>query len=398
MPAVIEATFRVVTPLFCSGAESDRPELRLPSLKGVLQYWWRALAWSRLGGNLATIRRHEDQLFGSSRSGQSRVLLRMVPPKLQTRSVGTVLTAVPGDSRPVGEGARYLGYGVMEAFPSRSKGTKAGELTRACFPAPFEFTVHLLCRDLDTCAIILLLDSLRAVGMLGGLGAKSRKGYGSLVLGSLKLDGANQQCPRSIDELCATIATLRSTNGSPGLPQYTALSSQARHVLLMSDKKYPLEMLDLVGREMVRYRSWGRGGRILGGRIDSEQHFKDDHDLMKGAVRNSHPRRVAFGLPHSYGRQQVIPYSSKLDRRASPLFIHIHECEGVPVAVLSFLPARFLPKGKSHISVGGARVAQVPECQLYEPIHDFLDRLLNESKIRRNTRQESFTGAREVKA
>ena len=35
----------------------------------------------------------------------------------------------------------------------------------------------------------LLRDAFIAVGVLGGMGAKSRKGYGSLVLQSLKIDG-----------------------------------------------------------------------------------------------------------------------------------------------------------------------------------------------------------------
>ena len=114
-------------------------------------------------------------------------------------------------------------------------------------------------------------------------------------------------------------------------------------MLVSSETDEALELLDLVGRELVRYRSWGHNGKILGNQIDSEQQFKDDHDLMKRAPqdRNAHPRRVAFGLPHNYGRgadDQVGPAASGLDRRASPLFIHMHQCDDTPVAVLSFLP------------------------------------------------------------
>ena len=91
---------------------------------------------------------------------------------------------------------------------------------------------------------------------------------------------------------------------------------------------------------------------------------------------------------------QVGPYNNRdLDRRASPLFIHIHECGSTPVAVLSFLPARFLPKGKSDISVGKDRVSQRPEEELYCPIHEFLDRLLDSGK-----RKEKFVDALEVRS
>ena len=117
--------------------------------------------------------------------------------------------------------------------------------------------------------------------------------------------------------------------------------------------------------------------------------------MMNGS-RSAHPRRIAFGLPHNYGpgkEKQVGPYNNRdLDRRASPLFIHIHECGSTPVAVLSFLPARFLPEGKSDILVGKDRISQRPEEELYRPIHEFLDRLLDSDK-----RQEKFVDAQKVR-
>ena len=44
----IEATFKVVTPMFMSGADQSQAELRTASIKGALRFWWRALAWERL--------------------------------------------------------------------------------------------------------------------------------------------------------------------------------------------------------------------------------------------------------------------------------------------------------------------------------------------------------------
>ena len=117
---------------------------------------------------------------------------------------------------------------------------------------------------------------------------------------------------------------------------------------------------------------------------------------MHGNRRNRHPRRIAFGLPHNYGKapdKQVGPYDKALDRRASPLFIHIHECGDTPFAVLSFLPARFLPEDRSDISVGGPRVRQTPEPELYRPIREFLDRLRDPKK-----REERFTDVVEVES
>ena len=397
MPVKIEVTYRVVTPLFCAGADLARPELRLPSFKGVLRYWWRALAWSRCGAELEAIRQQEDALFGSVGGGRSSVSMRLdLPTNPTTVRKGDVLTVSPKGGGVVGEGARYLGYGVMEAFASRKRGTKNGQLTRACLHAPFNFTVLMRGRDLNETELTSLTDALSALGTLGGIGAKSRKGYGSLGIQTLRVNGMEQWSrPQSLSDLCNAIKTLRPDDNTARLPEFTALSGKTRHVLLSSDRKEPVELLDLVGRELVRFRSWGRNGKILGGNVDSERKFEDDHDLMKNRLRERHPRRIAFGLPHNYGQgkdKEVKPLKD-LDRRASPLFIHIHECGSTPVAVLSFLPARFLPAGKSDISVGITPVSQRPEEDLYLPIHEFLDRLLDSSK-----REEKFVDALEVRS
>lgn len=392
----ISATYRVVTPLFCTGTDTTRAELRLPSFKGALRFWWRALAPLHCGGDLETIRRQENALFGSSDRGQSLVLMQLeLTDRPQTIGKGEILKA---EGKVVGEGTRYLGYGVMATFASQKSNMVAGELTRACLSAPFDFSVHIRCRDLCPRQKTSLEHALIALGTFGGLGAKNRKGFGSLVLQSLLVDKTERRrSSRTIAELKKTIEDIRAGQEKLTLPEYTALSGQTRHVILSSNKKEPVELLDLVGRELVRYRSWGRNGKILGGKVDSEKNFKDDHDLMKGNMPRHlvHPRRVAFGLPHNYGKHndmQISPHDSGLDRRASPLFIHIHECNASPVAVLSFLPARFLPKGRSAILVRGHKVEPKPKEELYRPIHDFLGRLLDRTK----RKEEKLTDAIEV--
>ena len=394
----IKATYRVTTPMFCGGAE-NQAELRLQSFKGVLRYWWRALAWSRLNGKLNDIRKEENSLFGSSDEGQSRISMRLElgvnQPKPSRKDKNEILTVPTSGRRVVGEGARYLGYGVMDTF--NGKKTKAGKLIRSCLNTPFDFTVCMLAYDQDgkpEC-VESLKDALIALGTFGGMGAKSRKGYGSLVIQSLLINGREEyEAPQSINELKDKIRNLRKGTNVNKLPEFTALSENTRHLVLSSDKKEPLEMLDLIGRELIRYRSWGYNGKILGNE-KSEKNFKNDHDLMKknSGERNHHPKRVAFGLPHNYGKnQEVRPAEKKYDRRASPLFVHIHEFENAPVAVLSFFPTKFLPEGKRVILVGGEKVCQIREEELYEPIHRFFDRLLDPNK-----RKEPFE-AEEVKS
>lgn len=401
----IDVTYKVVTPLFCGGARPTTAEVRLPSLKGVLRWWWRALAWSRYGKDLSNIAAAEGALFGSPRAGQGKVVMLLLPSTSPTMiKRGDVLKL---DGNVVGEGARYLGYGVMEAFARKAKAgrpaVEAGQLTRACLQAPFDLTIELRARDLNAPEHDSLLDALKAVGLLGGMGAKSRKGYGSLVLRSLLVNGTSSWSPPgSASELQTAIRRLvesagNATGGGGDLAPYTALSSRTRVVLAATDAQTkPLALLDRVGREMMRFRSWGHNGKVLGAK--SEMNFKDDHDLMKKPVarRSAHPRRIVFGLPHNYGKQsdqQVGPADDHIDRRASPLLIHIHECGNTPVAVLSLLLAEFLPGGGAALlSVGGQKVKVASESELWKPAHDFLDRLLDATR-----RKEQFGQALEVR-
>lgn len=397
MTVRVDATYGVVTPMFCSGSDPGRPELRLSSFKGVLRFWWRALAWAEYGADYSVIRTKESGLFGSAESGQSQVDLRMMQnPNPSIVPVGKQLCLPGSGNREIGAGARYLGYGVMEAFDSRKRNKRAGQLTRACFQCPFEFTVRMRVRKADQEDLRMLRKALIALGTLGGMGAKSRKGYGSLVLRSVRVDGISQwRPPQSLDDLKSAIMDLRPSYTGSGLPGFTAFSDKSRHVLLTAENQQPVEMLDLVGQELVRFRSWGKDGKILGSE-PSERNFKRDHDLMKGTQRDRHPERVAFGLPHNYGKypdQQVGPFARDLDRRASPLFLHIHLCGSDPVAVATMLPARFLPEGKRYISVGRQKVKQMPEDQLYRPIHEFLDRLRDQ----RTRTSPSFSRSVEVK-
>ena len=111
---VITAKYRVVTPMFLSGADQNHAELRLPSFKGALRFWWRALAAGRFNGDLTALRAAEDTLFGSTRTGQSRVRMRIVScATLSTVKKGEVLC---DSSHVIGEGADEMMQGFAVAI------------------------------------------------------------------------------------------------------------------------------------------------------------------------------------------------------------------------------------------------------------------------------------------
>ena len=125
----LEVRFKVVTPCFLGGHD-HQAELRLPSIKGALRFWWRAITYTRMAEAQDVTEssngwaRAERRLFGASETGQSRLIMTLDAEygRLQVLEKDRILKDAQGDT--VGAGARYLGYGVMEAFGSRNKGTE----------------------------------------------------------------------------------------------------------------------------------------------------------------------------------------------------------------------------------------------------------------------------------
>jgi CRISPR-associated protein Cmr1 len=159
----IEVIYRVTTPCFCGGADGRHAEFRLPSFKGVLRFWWRALAWSRFTGDLAAIKKCEDRLFGSAAGGRSRVSMSLASTAVLPAASTELAMTFRGR-----QGVRYLGYGIEE-----------GE--RTYLPAPFDVTFRLAYRPTtglgqdradEECES--LVEALTLVGLLGGLGFKSQ--------------------------------------------------------------------------------------------------------------------------------------------------------------------------------------------------------------------------------
>jgi CRISPR-associated protein Cmr1 len=376
----LEAKFRVVTPLFMSGSDESKSELRVPSIKGVLRFWWRALALGRLG-SVSKVREEESRIFGSAGNdvGQARVHLRLKLPEdvIQIQYKDPILRYADGE--PVGPGARYLGYGVVEAVPSKKRNTKEGQILRSCLKYPFEGVLSLLIRNGTSSDDIKSIESaVIAMGLFGGLGSRSRKGYGSFNLVELKLGEETLfRMPRDSDDLKLKIGSFFNDNNIvaySGLPPYTAYSDLTR-IDIVDKSSDPLRLLNSIGEAMQMYRSWGRDGKVNG--KAAERNFKDDHDLALEAIKtrvDTHPRRVAFGLPHNYYfssyREKVDVKPAKLERRASPLSIHVQELANKQyAAVTTIMPSDFLPSGE-RIKVNHSIVPQRVD---FKVLHEFVD-------------------------
>lgn len=338
---MIEAKFRIVTPLFMGGEDQNKPELRVPGIKGALRFWWRALAWNWCKGDLKSIRDLEGEIFGSTKDGQSRVIMDLC--EANAESTNEIFFKRR-------QGLMYLGYGPIDK----------GKLTRDYLKQPVDATLRIRIRPKDGKApdesVIAdqISKALIAMGYFGGLGSRSRRGFGSFNLIELNVDGQTKfNCPTSKDQLKEAIQEfIKDLDMYNGLPEYTAFSQKTEFYLFKDMSADPLDLLDGVGKAMIEYRL-GVRRRRSGRTVVQTSGFENDTALSRNALNsqvNEHPRRLFFGLPHNYhfknSNRNLEIRGEKHDRRASPLLIHVQMVGKEYAAVAALMPARFLPSGE----------------------------------------------------
>ncbi len=292
MPNVISATYQIVTPMFIGDANQTASSGISPaSVKGALRFWWRALNWGRIRQScdsdenaLKKLHQEEGELFGSTAengSGQSKFML-----SLKTTQLNTGKPSNPGN------GTQYLlGQGLChfkDQFLREAVLSGELEIKLLLKPQTTELQTQQLC------------DALKALGFLGGLGSRARKGFGSLTLQQLFINGQLQSLPHNKADLKKLINHWINTSVA-SQPPFTAFSQQTR-IDFSAEAGNSKSLLELAGKEQQLYRSWGRNRKVAG--TDAEQNFKNDHDQMQlvagGANPHHLPERSVFGLPHNY--------------------------------------------------------------------------------------------------
>ncbi len=385
---------KVVTPLFLGGAEPDKKaELRAPSIKGALRYWYRAID--------PDYQRHEARIFGGTgkEEGQARFLLRVVnikEPKKKDKDDGKA-----HDARWHGTQIAYLGYGPINRAKTgkrfKTKDGKEREEQKSMTLRPYicsgtEFSLSFCFKPQTSPEdIARVKKALWALVMLGGLGARCRKGFGSLVaIESIAgMAGLPTMQPKDKKELAASFTEfLNKLSRPPGLPEYTSWSDEARCVVA-GEGASGEEALKWVGSQMHACRSW---------RSDEKQRWvTDDHHLMRNFIGNGMkpqkpPLRAAFGLPHNYfftslgDKKGGVDYmdGDKSGRRASPLIIHIHEFDtdsgnNKACVVATYLPARLIPKDEK-VRISGHGQVDLPIPDDFTAVTDFIERLGTKGK------------------
>ncbi|MFX3680897.1 MAG: RAMP superfamily CRISPR-associated protein [Hyphomicrobiales bacterium] len=361
---MITATFELVTPMFLGDANSQSTSLRPTSIKSEILFWWRSLRFGHLvdersgdiGAALLELHRIESALFGSP--GTSLSLKGASAPTDMVRATQSKLSLSARwvkKSRQIdqfdadGEGIRYLGYGVVKTGRASSSGRGRCHLERTAFENGGQFRVQVATRFVNEAELGYLENAVRLMGLLGGLGARRRRGWGSLCLVDIEAPGGNDVERLFDKELQNIVAPLPATDARD-FPLAAFGRGSSVHIWTEGFKHWT-DAMESLGHGYQLYRSWGSahsGYRFSG--IESRKNFLGDHDwfrsggLSPGKRPNLQtPKRANLGLPLSFGKK-TIDAAAPFARRASPIMFHIAKVSGKFHPVATHLDNAWLPE------------------------------------------------------
>ena len=321
--------YEVLTPLFLGDADQTQVELRPPTLKGLLRFWYRAADPKHA--------KQEAELFGGTEdSGQAPFLLRVRVEKSTKWEWNSDLIARydEGRGRQTRNGLRYLGYPFDPRLQSGDKRIALGPGSRFRMDIVFHRKAEPEQRQNQRRAV---LTAAWLLGHLGGAGSRSRRGFGSLALQGW--DGLRPEEQEALPLLAeATDAdawrrgyerarrTLRDWFGdfdAGARPPNPHLGNRTRLWIEPSSDKDPLRLLNAMGRRLQDFR------------VRRAPDYQRVKDHLSGGPRLSRtPERAAFGLPLTFrygslgGRSVTFaPYDPKekttLERHGSLLLLRV---------------------------------------------------------------------------
>ena len=174
-----------ITPMFLAGADGITPELRVPSIKGALRFWWRAM-----NGYLPVneLRKKEAEIFGgvAEQKGKSELILRLDFPNQQD-VIGTNLKNDYGLKWQFSGGklaGPHAGIGYL-LYSTTLKGRERPFFrAQGKFQSSFRFSLTIKSRKEGY--LKHAVAAFWVLAHLGGLGTRVRRGAGNIAVTSVE--------------------------------------------------------------------------------------------------------------------------------------------------------------------------------------------------------------------
>lgn len=304
----LEFELETVTPLFMAGADGKTLELRPPSIKGLMRFWWRAQYWGSHAGTKmltsAKIEEKEGKIFGTA-SGNAQKSAFSIRLQLDENIKPSRTSFPPHPIQVISSRGRfavnildYLAYGVTEY--QRGQGTV---VVRDYLPPGKRFKIFLNIshHESDPKIVENVVKSFYLFSVFGGLGAKSRNGFGGVHITAVTEDDMVHTADKFFEQYKLeypfpthdVYKQLQIEN--PDMPEFTAFS---RKMKIFQLKKPSCATWDECLAEIGTIYREARG--------DLER----KHDFAK---------RKYLGAPLMEGKYN----RAELERRAKPYFLRV---------------------------------------------------------------------------
>ncbi len=315
----LEYELEFITPAFIGGANPDEAKLRPASIIGMLRWWFRAI-WTF--NNTERLYEEETDLFGGHKedgSIGSRLVIRIEEVNL------TKGQEIKSEYNLNWSFDRKTGY---------TKGQHSGiaYLLHSAFRRPYikdksRFKLKVVLLGLNEDKFKLFEGALWCFVNLGGLGYRSRRGFGSLsvinINGESRLDFLPKEpIAKWLSENFQRIYELRKPN-----PTHKYSNILGSH-LVISFKKFSswIEALNDIGFIYQNFRK------------------SKKHEVFGVGI---------FGLPVVHRNRTTIEAES-YNRRASPLIMRVIRVEDYYRWICIWLNGEFLPSGEKLVLSGGS--------------------------------------------
>ncbi len=330
-------TFEILSPLYMGGATQVAPEIRAPSIKGLMRYWYRAID--------SHFKNWEAKLFGDAgERGISPFLLRayggafggeqerlqccylLQPP--EKKGDLSSCEEFPQECVPATAGLRYL------VFPFGMKGGK-----RAAFRPGQKMTVEIVFRPQKGQEMEKLkraiAGSLWMISNIGGMGARCRRGLGSVRVAETDIDWpeteglplvmSTSDVDRWWEDFKTGIAKIREWFGTYSADYHATL--KGAKALLVGDSNG------------TGFKSWNGALGAIGEEMKSFRAGRDHPFLY-----------VIFGIPLVRSHASVVckkreqGEERKYRRGASPLHFNVVKTDNGYYVLMFFTGAWPVPK------------------------------------------------------
>ncbi len=278
----------VLTPMFLAGAKQESFELRPPSLKGALRFWWRAMHGNsdNLGNlDLETLKKDETEIFGGggedARKSSFAIIHKANKIIQSSQSIFSFKKIIADNPKFYRKDIKvspieYLGFGPYfknKWKPSIAPGSK--------------FSIELLFYNpkfiSDVTNAFLLLSNF------GGLGSKAHNGFGNFKIINIKTTNGNKNI--DIQNILNNINI-----SSPNLYQFFSTESKIYKVNQKFD--YWQETLNVLGNVY---------------RLSRVELDKNKYEYYW---------RVKFATPTKGAKREEI-----FERKSKHIFIHVNKTD-----------------------------------------------------------------------